>query len=350
MAIDSEAVPREDRRATAPAPTVQDRLIDYAARYALVVLLVVALIVCSATLPDTFPTSANLKAIASAQAIVALLALAVIFPLIVGEFDLSVGYTMGLAQAFCIGLMSFSGWSIPMAIVAVLVMTAALGALIGVIVAYTNIHSLIVTLAMGSIMSGITYWYTDGNVIFEDIPEGFKDIARNELFGIPLPFIYLIVIALIAAYVLARTTMGRRLYAIGGNRTAAQLVGIRVKPMIVAAFAMSGILAGLAGILIASRLNSAQAGLGPNFLLPAFAAAYLGATVIRPGTFNPIGVVVAVYLLATVSSGLKLAGVPSWAESVFNGAALLIAVGVSHRIAVLRRRRAEKRTVESAPA
>lgn len=343
MTIDTPAVERDQARAARSTPTASDRVIELAARYALIVLLVLAVAVCSLTLPDTFATAANIKSIASSQAIVALLSLAVVFPLIVGEFDLSVGYTMGLAQAFTIGLMSFSGLPIPVAVVVVIVMTGVVGAVIGLIVAYTNIHSLIVTLAMGSVLSGITYWYTEGNVIFEGIPDGFKNLARNELFGIPLPFVYLLVIALVAAYILARTSTGRRMYAIGGNRSAAQLVGIRVKPTIVMAFALSGLLAGLAGVLIASRLNSAQAGLGPNFLLPAFAAAYLGATVIRPGTFNPIGAVVAVYLLATVSSGLKLGGVPSWAESVFNGAALLIAVGVSHRIAILRRRRAERR-------
>jgi ribose transport system permease protein len=242
--------------------------------------------------------------------------------------------------------MTFSGMPIPVAIVLVLVITTVIGALIGLIVTRTAIHSLIVTLAIGSVLSGITYWYTAGNVLFDGVPTGFSRIARSDVLGIPLPFVYLIIITTLAALFLAGRPLGRQMYAIGGNRSAARLAGISVEPLVMAAFAASGFFAGLAGVLIASRLNSAQAGLGPNFLLPAFAAAYLGATVIRPGRFNPFGVVIAVFLLATTASGLQLAGVPSWAESVFNGTALLVAVAVSHRIARMKRQRAESRAAE----
>jgi ribose transport system permease protein len=320
-----------------------DRVIEVASKFSLVGLLILFFAFFSLMEPDTFLTVKNVQSMAAVNVVVALLAIGVIFPLIVGEFDLSVGYTLGLSQAFVIGMMTRYDVGPEVAIPVVLVGTTMVGILIGVIVAKSGIHSLIVTLAAGSVMAGLTQWYTGGSVLFDGVPTEFPSIARKILYGIPLPVIYLAVALAVAIVVLERTPLGRKLYGVGGNRTAAALVGIRVDRLLILSFAVSGFCAGAAGVVISSRLASAQPGLGPDFLLPAYAAAFLGATAIRPGRFNPLGVVVAVYLLAVATTGLGLMGVPKWAELVFNGAALLIAVWVSMKVGALKRSRAEHR-------
>lgn len=324
-----------------------ENLVDIASRYTLIALTIVLFGFFAVAETETFLTVRNLQSVAATNVVVALLALGIIFPLIVGEFDLSVGYTLGVAQALAVGLMSKSGWGIPMTLIVVAVVTSLIGLIVGVVVASTEIHSLIVTLAVGSLLGGLTQWYTGGSVIFENVPAVYGSIARNDVFGVPLPIIYLLVVVGICLLMLERAPFGRRMYATGGNRAAAVLVGIRVRPLIIISFGVSGLLAGLAGIVISSRLASAQPGLGPDFLLPAYAAAFLGATVIRPGRFNPLGVVIAVYLLGIATNGLGLMGVPAWAESVFNGFALLAAVWVSLRVAEFKRTRTERRYRES---
>ena len=320
-----------------------DWWIGFASKYSMVGLLVLLLLVFTLLKPDTFGSLTNFQSMATINAPIAILAMGVIFPLIVGEFDLSVGYTLGLAQAVVIAFFAFWIWPVPLAVIVTLVSTAIIGLLIGWTVVKTGIASLIVTLAAGSIMAGLAYWITGGSVVFENVPESFAQIARGDILGIPLPVIYMVVLTILFVILLEFMPVGRKLYAIGANREAAFLVGIKVNRLIVGTFIISALCAGTAGVLIASRLASSQASLGPEFLLPAFAAAFLGATAIRPGRFNPVGTVVAVYLLAVATTGLEFLGVPSWSKAVFNGAALLIAVGVSRKVTNLKRNRAEKR-------
>jgi ribose transport system permease protein len=157
-----------------------------------------------------------------------------------------------------------------------------------------------------------------------------------------LPLYYAAALVTMATLFFGYLPTGRRMYATGGNRAAAHLSGVHVDRLIFASFITSACLSGAAGVIIAARLGSAQPGLGPQFLLPAFAAAFLGATAIRPGRFNVVGTVIAVYVLAVPISGLQQLGVPSWFEPVFNGAALVVAVALSNQIGVLREARARR--------
>ncbi len=318
---------------------------DWLNRFSLPMILVALIVLFSILTPGTFFTADNFKSIANEQTVALLLALAVVCPLIVNEFDLSVGYILGLGQALVIGFMIKSGMPDGVAIVAVLAICAAVGLLNGLLVIGLRINALIATLATGSVLTGVVFAYTNGEVLFEGVPASFTSIARTELLGIPLPVFYLAVTVIVAEIVLTRTATGRRLYATGGNRDAARLSGVATNRLVLGSFVMAGVLAGAAGVLIASRLGSAQPGLGASLLLPAFAAAFLGATTIRPGRFNVLGTVVAVYVLAVPISGLQQLGVPSWFEYVFNGLALVIAVGTSNQIGLLRERRARKERV-----
>jgi ribose transport system permease protein len=334
---------RNEKESSGKVRRWDDWILTFASKYSLVVLLFLLIGLFAAIKPSTFGSLTNLQSIATVNAPIAILALGVIFPLLVGEFDLSIGYTLGIAQAVVIGIFASLQWPIPLAIAITIFMVIPIGILMGWIVVRTGIPSLIVTLAGGSVMAGVAYWITGGSVVFANVPEGFTMIARGTLFGVPLPVIYLAVITVVFVLILEALPIGKKFYAIGANREAAFLVGIKVRPLIVISFAVSATCAGIAGVLIASRLASSQASLGPEFLLPAFAAAFLGATAIRPGRFNPIGTVVAVYLLAVATTGLEFLGVPSWSKAVFNGLALLLAVAIARKVTSVRRERIERR-------
>jgi ribose transport system permease protein len=313
-----------------------------AADLSLVGLLAIALIVFSVLNPDSFFTVANYRGIGVTQITVVFAAIGLLAPLIVGELDLSIGYIIGLSQAVVIGLMSHEGLGITLAIVLTLLACVGVGLVNGLLVVGLGINSLITTLAVGSILYGIVLWYTGGEVIFENIPQSFQSIANNELLGLPLAIWYGIILLVVFELLLGFKPTGRRMYAIGGNRRAAELVGIRVKTIVVCSFVVAAVVAGIGGILIASRLGSAQPELGPQFLLPAYAAAFLGATTIRPGRFNPLGTVIAVYLVAVIVAGLQNQGVPSWAEYMVDGAALIVGVALANWLVKLREERARR--------
>jgi ribose transport system permease protein len=305
-------------------------------------LLVIALVVFSALNPESFFTVANYRGIGVTQITVVFAAIGLLAPLIVGELDLSIGYIIGLSQAVVVGLISHEGLSVPVAIVLTLVACVAVGLVNGLLVVGLGLNSLITTLAVGSILYGIVIWYTRGEVIFENIPQSFQSIANDQFLSLPLAIWFGIALVLIFELLLGFKPTGRRMYAIGGNRRAAELVGIRVKSIVVGAFVVAAVVAGMGGILIASRLGSAQPELGPQFLLPAYAAAFLGATAIRPGRFNPVGTVIAVYLVAVIVAGLQNLGVPSWAEYMVDGAALIVGVALANWLVKLREARARR--------
>lgn len=317
-------------------------ILDFLSRYTLLIALVVLAAFFSLVEPNRFFTIDNFRALAAQQVVIVLLAVAATVPLLAGEFDVSVGYVAGLTQAFVIGLMANQHLSIPAAIATVLAMALAVGLVNGLLVVKLKINALIATLAVGSVLTGIVRWYTGGYVIFQGIPKAFTDLAQGDLLGVPRPIVYGVVIAALLAFYFSFLPGGRRLYAIGGNRAAALLNGINVERHLILAFGFSALLSGLAGVLIASQIGVADPSVGPQFLLPAFTAAFLGATAFRPGRFNVMGTVVGAYVLAVPITGLQELGIPNWFQAVFNGAALIIAVAASGQIKQLRARRARR--------
>ena len=319
-----------------------ERAFDFVNRYLLVMILIALCIGFSIALPHSFGTWENFRTVGNEQVVIVLLALGATLPLIVGEFDLGVGYVLGIGQALVVGFISRDGYGITGSIVLGLVLTGLVGLFNGILVVKFRISALIATLATGSILTGVVFAYTGGQVLYGNVPKAYIQIARGEALSVPLPIWYTLGIVVVLTVYYSFVPTGRRMYAIGGNRQAALLSGIKVDRLIIASFVGSAVLAGFAGIMISSRLGSAQPGLGPQFLLPAFAAAFLGATTIRPGRFNLAGTVIAVYTLAFAITGLQQIGVPSWFEYVFNGIALIVAVGLSNQVSQLRQRRARR--------
>jgi ribose transport system permease protein len=298
----------------------------FLARIALPVILVILIAVFSLLRPDTFFTVQNVRTVLNIQAVLAILAIGLLLPLIVGELDLSIAANLGLGLMLVTGLTSQQAIPLAPAILIAVLACTGVGLLNGFLVTKVRINSLIATLGMSTIITGVIAAYSQGAVFYENIPPSLLGIGQGQAFGIPLPVIYAIVIAIVMWYLLSSTPVGRYLYAIGGSRDAARLSGVPVRRLTIAAFGGAGLLAGVGGVVQAGILGSGNPSVGPPLLLPAFAAVFLGATAIHPGVFNVLGLIVAVVTLQVGTTGLALLGAPFWIEPIFTGAALIVAV------------------------
>jgi ribose transport system permease protein len=318
----------------------RELMLEFTERYALVVLFVATFIFFSvwSKTSGTFPHSTNIKNVLGGEAYSGILALAIMIPLVCGEFDFSVGNSAGLVQVLVAGFMARLMMPVPLAIILPIGIGAFIGLSNGNTVARIGVNSLIVTLGISSVLLGIVQWYTNGQSISNNISPWLTNIATDTWFGLPVTLYILAIAALFVYYLLEHTPYGRYLYSIGSNREAARLVGLRVERYVLLAFVLSGTLAGVAGVLLVANSGGGNPQAGQIIdTLQALAAAYLGATAIKPGRFNVLGTMIAIYFLAFTVTGLSLAGVADWINSVFDGGALFVAVLVS---TIIGRRRA----------
>jgi len=297
-------------------------------RYGVLILLILLIAGFSVWQQDRFFTLGNFAAILTGQAIPLIIAIAVIFPLAAGEFDLSVAANLSFI-AIWVAWTSASGWPLALVFVSAIVLGALIGAINAFFVVKVGINAFIATLAMSTILVGMNLLVTNGQLLFRGIPAELKTVALSNFVGLPLIVWYSLIICVVAWYVLEYTPFGRYIRATGSGRIAARLSGVRTAPTLSYTFIIAGALAGLAGFLLTSRIGSANPASGPEFLLPAYAAAFLGATVIQQGLFNVWGTVIGALVLAVGITGLTLAGAPFWLPYVFNGVALLLAVSLS---------------------
>lgn len=285
--------------------------------------------------PDTFPTVLNFSGIFGTQAVLVVLTLAILIPLTAGDYDLSAASTLTLSSMALALLNVNHHWSIGTAIVVSVLIGAAVGAVNGGIIVLFGIDPFIVTLGTGTFFAGITYWISASETI-SGISEGLVGPVYDDKFlSIPLGFYYGVALCVILYYIFEYTPMGRRLLFVGRGRSVSRLSGISVSRVRFFSFVACGTLAGCAGVLYTGTLGAADPSSGANFLLPAYAAAFLGATSILPGRFNPWGAIIAVYFLQTGISGLQQMGVENFVQQLFYGGALVLAVVLSQ---VARRR------------
>jgi ribose transport system permease protein len=219
-----------------------------------------------------------------------------------------------------------------------LIVGGALGLLNGVLVVIFQLNSFIATLGTATVIGGLTTWYSGGQTIVGSFAPAFLNIGSVQLLGsLSIFVVYALAVALLMWFGLTYLTPGRHLYATGGGRAAAVMLGLRTGRLIIVAFILCGIIAALTAVITASQLTSGQPALGAEYLLPAYAGAFLGATTINIGLFNVWGTVIGVFLLGAGVAGLQEIGMPSYVQDFFNGGALVIAVAASGYVA---RRRA----------
>lgn len=298
---------------------------DVLKRYMLLWVGIILALLFSFLLPQTFPTSGNLIAMLSSQAFLIILAVAVTIPLRAGDFDLSVATVM----VFCAAVLGILTTQFHWPVWAAALTTIAVGAVVGIIngffVVQIGINAFIVTLGTMTVLGGLTYGVTSGNIII-GLPNALLNLGEHVFLGLPDAVYYGWVLALIMWYLYEFTPVGRYLLFVGGNPDAARLAGLPVRRIRFGAFVASAVLSALAGVILAAKLGAVDPTLGPSFLLPPYAAAFLGTTTVQIGRFNIGGTVIATYLLTVGVSGLLLLGVSPWVSDVFNGAALLAAV------------------------
>jgi ribose transport system permease protein len=261
-------------------------------------------------------------------------------PLATKQFDLSVGYHLGMAQVLIVGLQVQQGIPWPEAAVLILLLAIVVGIVNGVLVTVFRIDSFIASMGTGTLLYGVTNWYTNGEqIVGMNLPDSFTGLTQI-VHGVPLPALYVAVVAIVLWIVTERLPVGRNLYVIGANVRAAELTGINIRRHVLGAFVASGFLCGVAGILLGSILQTGTPSVGPEYLLPAFAATLLGATSIKPGRVNVVGTLLSVLVLAFSFSGVQQLGAPFYVQYFFNGGILVVAVGLSVYAARRRQRAA----------
>jgi ribose transport system permease protein len=318
------------------------RITEFVTIYGLAIVFVLVVVVFGALRPRTFLSSSNIDNLLISQSVTALLAFAEMIVLTTNRFDMSVGYHVGMAQVMVIGLQVIDHVPWGTAVAIVVVIGLLVGLINGLIVTVFKIDAFIATMGVGSLLFGISNWYTGGQqIVGTDLSQTFTGLVQK-VGAAPLPAIYVAVIAVILWVVTEYLPLGRNLYVIGANARAAELIGIRINRHVVGVFVASGLLCAIGGVVLGSILQTGTPSVGAEYLLPAFAGALLGATSIRPGRVNVGGTLLAVLVLAVAFSGVQQMGASFYVEYFFNGGLLIIAVGLSVYAASRRRRMASQ--------
>jgi ribose transport system permease protein len=302
---------------------------DYAERFALVGAWLVVIVVFSILAPHTFFNVRNFTTMFGTQTTLVMLALALLIPLTAGDYDLSVAATLTMSGMVVAVLNANHGVPIGVAIVIALALGALIGLVNGFFVMVFDIDPFIVTLGTGTVILGLTLWIS-GSQTISGVSNWLSSwVVERRLFGISLEFYYGLLLCVLLWYIFDFTAIGRRILFVGRGTNVARLSGIRVGRVRWGCFVAAGIIAAAAGVLYTGTAGASDPTSGSTFLLPAFAAAFLGSTTITPGRFNPWGTFIAVYFLATGITGLAILGVQTWVQNVFYGGALVIAVSAS---------------------
>jgi len=308
-------------------PWVTQRLERYGVLF---VWLAVALLF-SILLPETFPTWPTVRLIFGTQTVILFATIGLMFSLVVGEFDLSMGSMVGFGGSMLVVLNGTNGWPIWAAVLATLAVSFLFGCINAFLVVYIGVQSIIITLGTGTLLAGLSLAISGGQVV-TGLSMTFVNFISTQFLGISLPFYLALLLVLVAWFILEQTPLGRQMIFVKENREVARLAGLKVKRIRAGGLIATATIAGFAGMVLAGTNGAANPQSGSSYLLPAFAAAFLGSTAIIPGRFNAIGTFVAVYFLVTGITGLQYLGYAGWPEQVFYGGSLVLAVTISHLI------------------
>ncbi|KFL30039.1 ABC transporter permease [Devosia riboflavina] len=300
------------------------------ARYATLIGLALMVLTFSLLSPTAFPTVSNFVNVVNQASLVVIIAVGLTMTVMMGELDLSVGYVASLCGILVVGFMTTNGLPVWLAIPAVICIGAAIGFINGVLVAKLKINSVIATLGVGTMLTGLAFAYSAGAPLVSGVPPIFVDISLGRWIpGIPNNIVLMALLAGLLWFVVERTPFGQEVQAVGGNASAARLAGISVDKIKIIGFMLSGAGAAITGILLASRLGSGTPGAGDSYLLTAFAAVFLGSATLRDGEFHILGTVIGALIIAFGFNGLNIFGAPTFSQYLLQGAILIVAVGIS---------------------
>ncbi|MFB6611053.1 ABC transporter permease [Agromyces sp. NPDC056379] len=319
-----------------PTPPPRSWARDIPQRFAVIGVWIAMAVLFAVLLPQTFLTYGAFRAIFGGQQALVFLAAALLVTIIVGEFvDMSVAANFGFAAIVVPVLYTTYGWNVWLAIITAIVASTLVGLVNAWLIVKVGVNTIVVTLGMSTVLLGISLGIANMTAV-SGLPGWLGQALQFNLLGLPITFYLGLVLMLGFAYVLAFTPLGRNMRFVGANREVARLAGVRVTRIRMGAFVIAGLIAGLGGVIAASATGGFDPNVANMYLLPMFAAVFLGTAILQPGRFTPLGALIAVYFLATGVLGLQLLGASSWVSNVFYGGVLVIAVTLS---TVLSRRR-----------
>jgi len=288
-------------------------------------MMIVALIVALTT--ERFLNPGNLSNLSLQVSIVALIAIGSTIVIFAAGIDLSSGSMVALLTMILAEMLKFMGIPLMLALPLILCVGALLGLLLGVITAYGRIPSFITTLAALIAFRGLALTFNNGSPIFSLDP-ALEPIFYGKLVGVPLPFVYLVFFYALAAFVMNYTKLGREIYAVGGNPSAAVLTGINVKKVQTITFVIAGFMTAVGAILMSARLNSGSPNYGQTLELQAIAAAVVGGASLAGGRGNILATLMGAMTIVIVQNGLNLNAAPSSVQNIVLGVIILLAVGI----------------------
>ncbi len=273
----------------------------------------------------TFLTGKNLMNITRQVSVNALIAIGMTFVIITGGIDLSVGSVVALSGIITASAMVDFQLPVAVAVVIGVIIGALTGLVNGALITFLNMPPFITTMGTMTILRGLGYIYTRGYPIY-NVPKAFKQIGQGYLGALPIPTVILIAVAIVAYVILRKTVFGRHIYAIGGNREAAKLTGIRVKPVNLVVYVISGTVCGIAAVVQAARIGSGLPTVGQGYELDAIAAVIIGGAAMTGGSGTVVGTILGAVILGVLSNGLSLLEVDSYVMQVISGLVVIVAV------------------------
>jgi ribose transport system permease protein len=328
IASGPDPTPHERSGAGSGGPQLKDLVRSFLSRGSLLVTWGVLILVFAIWEPKDFLQLGTFQTIFSSPVQLIFLCLALVITFAVGEFDLSVAAVMGLSGTVVTLLTVNHGWNPWLASVVAIAAGGVVGVVNGTLIVHAKVNAIVVTLGVGTCITGVAQWSTSLNTI-SGLPASFSKMAIFGIGGISISFFYGLALTLALAYVLVATPLGLRMSFVGSNPEVARLAGVRVNRIRLGSYVASALISGLGGVILAATLGGFDPSSSPNYLLPAFAAVFLGTAAIQPGKFNPVGAFIGIYFLQTGIVGLQLAGLGGYIENLFYGATLVIAVTIS---------------------
>ncbi len=321
--------------ATEAAPGLRARLFNPAARQKLLAFasLIVLIAIFCVLKPDAFMTTDNLIGILQATNVIGVMAIACTFVIITSGIDLSVGVLMTFTAVMAGVFMSEWGWPMAVGVPATIVMGALVGATSGLVITRLKVTPFIATLGMMMLLKGASLLITGAKPIYFSDVDGFDAISLGSLVEKVLPFLPIpngalifLVVGVLSAIVLNKTTLGRYTFALGSNEEAVRLSGVNANRWKVIIYTLSGGICSISGLLVASRLNSAQPALGQGYELDAIAAVVIGGTSLAGGTGTILGTVIGAFIMSVLINGLRIMSVAQEWQMVLTGLIIIMAV------------------------
>lgn len=322
------AGPRGDASTVDPRGAPLKRFLS---RYGVILAMVLTFAAFSLIRPDSFFTLFMFRAILRDCAPLLIASLGVTFVLVMNDYDLSIGGLIALLATVSVLLVStdYVGFSPLLAVLATLAIGAALAFANGALISYVGLPSFILTIAMGTVFTGLGLQLTGSSSIYQGIPESYNAIAGGRVFGLSHQ-VFIACGALAAAHIFLRHSVaGRYMYAIGGNAEAARLSGVPVRLLKACGFGVVGLAAAITAVLLTSQANAANPNTGLGLLLPAYAAAFLGSSMFRFGTFTAVGTAIGALFLQIIGSGLTILNLSGPFIQIIEGAILAAAISLS---------------------